>query len=609
MKQKGNPGLSFGGITGMMFELWPHFSSRRRTQFIMAFGLMLVSACLEVVSLGAVIPFIAVLTVPENVFNYPVIADNISLFGISTADELVLPLTIIFSVLAVMAGTVRLLVLYFNTRLAFNSGAELSSNIYNRTLYQPYNVHIASNSSEVISAIVNKTGAVIHGILYPLLLLISSLVILIAILITLVVVDPLIAMSVMTGFGVIYGVIIWSVRRQLHRNGQTIAKEQTYVVKALQEGLGGIRDVLLDGSQPVYSNIFNTANRPLQHAMGKNIFLVSSPRFALESIGIVVIAVIAYALSQKTEGLVSALPALAALTFAAQRLLPTMQQSYAAWTTIIGSTESLVDVLGLLGRSIDKELIDTESAAIPFEKEVSFENVSFRYSDENPWIIEDINFVIPKGARVAIVGSTGSGKSTILDLFMGLLEPDRGRILVDGVDLLKNKKSWQKILSHVPQDVYLADATIAENIALGVPKELIDKNKVETVAARAQISSFILERLGGYDAIVGEKGKQLSGGQRQRIGIARSLYKDADILVFDEATSALDNVTEQSVMKALDNLNKNLTILIVAHRLSTIEKCDIILELEKGKIIAQGDYQKLLESSPSFKRMANIVNG
>lgn len=503
------------------------------------------------------------------------------------------------------AGGFRLLLLWFNTRLAFTSGAELSSEIYRRTLYQPYHIHVARNSSEVISGIISKTRDVVHSVLLPFLILISSVVFMAAILLTLIVIDPLVATVVTVGFGASYGLITWVLRKKVRRNSKRIAHEQTQVIKALHEGLGGIRDVLLDGSQSVYSQIYNQANYPLQRAQGNNGFIANSPRYAMEALGIVLIAALAYGLSLKEGGIVAAFPLLGALALGAQRLLPVMQQSYSSWTNIAANYVSLIDVLDLLDQPVPVNTGSTTREPLQVHKEIHFNDVHFRYNKNGQEILNGVHFNIPKGARVAFVGSTGSGKSTVLDLFMGLLEPDKGEITVDGQSIHGEcKQAWQQSIAHVPQAIYLADATVSENIAFGVPREHINFDQVRQSAQQAQIAEFIESRPDGYDAVVGERGIQLSGGQRQRIGIARALYKKASVLVFDEATSALDNATEKAVMEAVDALNRNLTILFVAHRLTTVQHCDIIIELEHGQVVAQGTYQELLDSSPGFRAMA-----
>ena len=247
-------------------------------------------------------------------------------------------------------------------------------------------------------------------------------------------------------------------------------------------------------------------------------------------------------------------------------------------------------------------------APLSFQEAVRFDDVKFHYSSDSPWVLNDFNLTISKGSRIGFVGSTGSGKSTTLDLLMGLLEPTQGKILVDGHPISgKRLRAWQQNIAHVPQSIFLADSTLAENIAFGVPREAIDMDRVQQAACQAQIADFIESRPKGYQALVGERGVRLSGGQRQRIGIARALYKRASVLVFDEATSALDNATERKVIDAIKSLNRELTILLVAHRLSTVQHCDTIIEMEYGRVVAQGTYKQLLEDSPSFRKMVNTL--
>jgi ATP-binding cassette subfamily B protein len=579
---------------------------RRQRQLTGLIALIIVSAFAEVVSLGAVVPFIGVLASPDLVFRYAGVARLARAFGLVTPEQLMLPLTVLFAAAALVAGAMRMLVLWLSTAFTFASGTELSGEIYRRTLYQPYRVHVARSSSEVISGITNKVGNTMLGIVLPVLALISAVVSLVAVMTTLVVIDPIVASAAAVGFAVIYGFITWRARARLRLNGQRISSAQTQVIKALQEGLGGIRDVLLDGTQPVYCDVYRRADEVLRRAQGDNIVIANSPRHSIEALGLVLIAGLAYWLSLRGGGIVAALPLLGALALGAQRLLPALQQTYSSWAMIIGSQAILSDTLELLDQPLPEDALLPAPAPLALESSVCFKDVRFRYVNDGPWVLDDLNLTISKGARVGVVGSTGSGKSTMLDLLMGLLLPIEGELLVDGQPIVgKRLRAWQRTIAHVPQSIYLADASVAENIAFGIPRHSIDVRRVREAARRAQIADFVESKREGYDAFVGERGIRLSGGQRQRIGIARALYKAASVLVLDEATSALDNATEKSVMEAIEGLDRELTILLIAHRLTTVRRCDTIVQLENGRVVAQGSYDELVAKSQMFRHVAD----
>ncbi len=595
------------GLPNLLIRLWRHLSRRRQRQFVLLMGLIVLGALAEVVSLGAVLPFLGMLVAPDKVFKHAAVANFARSWGITTPERLLLPLTIVFAAAALIAGAIRVLLLWVSNRLAFATGADFSIDVYRRTLYQPYMVHVTRNSSEVISGITSKVNDTV-AVLNQMLTLITSLVLLVAITLALFAINPLVASLAVAGFGASYGLISWMSRRRLQLNSDRIAEGHTQVLKALQEGLGGIRDVLLDSSQPLHCDIYRRADQPLRRAQGAITFVSASPRFAMEALGMVVIAALAYSLSGRDGGVATALPVLGTLALGAQRLLPALQQSYSAWAIITGCQGSLAKTIELLDQPLQPELLQSAPPPLHFQDAICFSGVRFRYAEDGPWVLDDLNFTIRKGTRVGFVGSTGSGKSTTLDLLMGLLTPTEGEVLVDGKTVVGNRvRAWQQTIAHVPQSVYLADTTVAENIALGVPRESIDLGRVRQAAHQAQIAEFIEAWPEGYNASVGERGIRLSGGQRQRIGIARALYKQVSVLVFDEATSALDNATEQSVMEAIDRLNRDLTIVLIAHRLTTVRRCDTIMELEHGKLVAQGTYEQLLECSPSFRRMAKAV--
>lgn len=594
-------------LPNLLWQLWCHLSRRRKIQFGFVSVLTLVSALAEIVSLGAVVPFLGILVAPEKIFSNPYVENVAHLLGITSPDALLLPFAVAFAGAAVAAAGIRMVLLWANTRLAFVTGSDISIEVYRRTLYQPFQVHVSRNSSEVSASLDYKVGYTV-GVLLQLLTLVSSVVQLIAVMLALLAFDAMVATIAAVGFGSCYALISRMFRRNLAANAERIARESTQVIKAVHEGLGGIRDVLLDGTQPFYCEIYRRADYPLRLAMGNNIFMAGSPRFAMEAIGMVLIVALAYSLSLQPGGVAAALPLLGALALGAQRLLPSLQQSYSAWAGIAGSRAALAETIAFLEQPLPEGVLDQQPQPLSFKNEIRFDDTSFCYGVNGPQVIDNLNLVIPRSTRIGIVGGTGSGKSTMLDLLMGLIEPTQGSVRVDGVSIAgQNRRAWQRVIAHVPQTIYLADTTLAENIAFGVPRVDIDMQRVREAARQAKISVFIESRSEGYEAFVGERGVRLSGGQRQRIGIARALYKQASVLVFDEATSALDNATEQEVMSAIAELDRDLTIVIVAHRLTTIKHCDSIVELSNGRVVAQGSYDQLLECSASFRQMALAV--
>lgn len=563
---------------------------------------MVISAFAELISLGAVLPFLSVLIAPDRILDYRFVAGLAKLLGATTGDQLILPITIIFALIALLAGIIRILLLWLSSRLVFACGADLSMEVYRRTLYQPYSVHLARNSSEVISGITGKVGNTVV-VIYQLVVIISSTILLAFTLFALMIINPAVALIAAVSFGTIYALITWSTRKKLYKNSQSISREQTQVIKALQEGLGGIRDVLLDSTQPVYCEIYRKSDHQFRRAQGDNNFIAQSPRYVMESIGIGLIAALSYGLSREAGGISTALPVLGALALGAQRMLPTLQQMYSAWSSILGSQVVLLDTLGLLEQKVPVEMLEPPPPPLHIKRVIHFEAVRFRYASDAPWVLDGIDLTIPKGSRVGFIGSTGSGKSTTLDLLMGLLSPTEGRLMVDDQIITGARvRAWQQTIAHVPQSIYLSDATMAENIAFGVPFSSIDMDRVQRAAKQAQIAEFIEGNSKGYQTHVGERGIRLSGGQRQRIGIARALYKQASLLVFDEATSALDSATEKSVMDAIEGLSKDLTILLIAHRLTTVKRCDTIVKIERGKLVAQGTYEQLIENNPNFPK-------
>jgi ATP-binding cassette subfamily B protein len=556
---------------------------------------MLVTSFAEILSIGSILPFLGALAAPDHIFELSATQPIINFFEISRSEQILLPLTLIFIVATLFASSLRLLMLWANTRISYAIGADLGVSIYRRTLYQPYAVHCARNSSEIINGVSNKTVAMI-SIITHLLSIISAVIILMGILVVLLSVSPAIALIAFGGFSFIYLAIVRLTRANLIAGSSIIANESTQVIRSLQEGLGGIRDVLIDGTQDTYCEVYRKADFALRKAQASSHFIQGSPRFAVEGLAMVLIASLAYFLVQGPDGIVRALPLLGVLALSAQRLLPLLQQAYGSWTVIQSGKISLQDGLDLLDQPLPDYSSKPSQLPITFRHQLKLAQISFHYEISDSFVLNDLSFIISKGDRVGFIGTTGSGKSTTLDIIMGLLEPTEGALIVDEQIINNlNRRAWQARIAHVPQSIFLSDTTIEENIAFGVPRAEIDPDRVRQSALQAQLDSTIRLWPRGYKTLVGERGIRLSGGQRQRIGIARALYKRADVLIFDEATSALDEETEQAVMQAIESLSRDITMLIIAHRHSTLKNCTKIIELDAGRIKKIGSYQDIIE--------------
>lgn len=581
----------------LLRRLWQHINPRRRVQFGLLFVVMIMASLAEVISIGAVLPFLGALTAPDRVFLHPLAQPLIEALSLTEPEQLILPFTIAFCVGALFSGMMRFILLWGQTRLSHGIGADFSIGIYRRTLYQPYVVHVARNSSEVIAGISIKANGVVLQTLLPVLNLCGSIFMLLFILFALLAIDPMIAITAFSGFGGIYLLVIFATKKALTRDSKRVDHESNQVIKALQEGLGGIRDVLIDGTQSTYSNIFRNSELPLKRAHGNIIILSGFPRYGIESLGMVLIAGLAYVLAADSSGITDSIPVLGALALGATRLLPVLQQAYASLSNLRGSQSILKETLNLLNQTLPTHVDESLPSPIPFKHNITLTNLAFRYSENTPWVLQpSFSLSIQKGSRIGFIGDTGCGKSTLLDIIMGLLQPTNGTLAIDDVNINElNQRGWQAHLAHVPQSIFLADTSIAENISFGVPAEQIDHERVRQAAQKAQISDTIESWSEQYNTVVGERGVQLSGGQRQRIGIARALYKEADVIVFDEATSALDNDTERAVMEAIENLDDDLTVIIVAHRLTTLKNCTQVVELEDGKIGRSGSYKHMIE--------------
>jgi ABC-type bacteriocin/lantibiotic exporter with double-glycine peptidase domain len=572
-------------------RLMRHLSVARRRQAVRIWLFMLVGAFAEMLSIGALLPFLTLLAAPERMNRYPLFTRAVETLGLSPGQ--ILPAaTAIFIASAVICMIVRLLLLRVAQRFVFAVGHDLGIKLYDHLLHQSYLYHTVHNSAEMQAGI-QKINNITNLFLQPLMQGLISLTVMIFIVAALAWADPVLAAVAIGGFGGVYVAISLAAKRVLQRNSGRLARLSTQRIQAVQEGMGAIRDVLIERAQPLYLAKFAQLDRAFRNAQAVTTLLGNAPRYLVEGMGLVMIAVVAIAMARQPGGIAAALPVLGALAVGAQRLMPLLQQAYFGWSQMVTNHLNLTNVLDVLDQPVDRP--DRTAKALPFARSIAFHDLTFAYEAASP-ALRNVTLTIAKGERVGLVGRTGSGKSTALDLVMGLLQPQSGMVTVDDRPLTgaQDRFRWQANINHVPQVVFLSDDTIAANIAFGQTPSQIDMAKVRRAAEAAHAAEFIDALPDGYASTVGEQGMRLSGGQRQRIGLARALYARRPLLVLDEATSALDLSTENAVMASIRELDADQTVIIVAHRLSTLRHCSRIIQLEAGRIVAEGTFAEII---------------
>lgn len=576
---------------GNLLRLLGIMPVRRRWQFVGVLVLTLVGAVAELISIGAVVPFLQLIAAPKTLARLPILGTFLQGY-LGNPGDLLVPAAIVLATTAIVSALIRMLLVFVTNRYVSGLTHDLSMIVFGRVIRQPYSLFIQRNSAEVLSGL-DKVGVVGAYLIAPLLTALSSLVIAIGIIGLLFSVNSTVAL--ISGSAIIFLYLMVGVvtKPRLLRGGRRLAATSTARVKLTQESLGGIRDIILDHSHGMFERQFKVVDAEARRATAQQNTISQVPRYLVEGVGIVLIAVFAIFYAHQPGGVVQAIPLLGVLALSAQRLLPLVQNVNYAWVQYAATVGFIADIFNL----IDAPVLVTSrnERVVPFRDTLELKDVSFQYTPDIS-ALKSIDLRIERGQRIGFMGTSGSGKSTLIDIIMGLISPSDGEILVDGETVdVSNIGAWQAQISHVPQTIFLADTSIAANIAFGVSAEAIDLERVRHSADQAGVDQFIRSLANGYDTLVGERGVQLSGGQRQRIGIARALYKRANILILDEATSALDIPTEVAVMEAVRKLDSNLTVLIVAHRLSTLKNCDFVYRLEAGAITDRGRYEDVVQ--------------
>jgi ATP-binding cassette, subfamily B, bacterial PglK len=605
---------SVGSVRRAIEFLTPE--ERRNGAFVLV--LMLALALFEVLGVASVMPFLAVVGNPDLIETNSVLRWMYEVGGFGSVHQFQSMLGLGAFGLVVLSAGLRIATTYATGRWADMRRYSLSVRLLAKYLRQPYPFFLQRNPADLSKSLLSEVDAVVNYALKPAMELVAYGLVALVLLFLLMVADPALALLVGAVVGGFYSLVYLAIRGRLRRIGEERVRAGTQRFQTAAEAFGGIKDLKVMGREESYLHRFrppaalDARNRYVQRT------LAEVPKYVIEAVGFGAILVLTLVLLERRADLGEVLPILGLYAVAGYRLLPAVQRIYQSANSLrfAGPAVDAIydDLVADCGHSsgesphssggdrTDQEFLGTSVPQVA----IGFDDVSFCYAGSEGFALRHVDVTIPVGSSVGFVGSTGAGKTTAVDLLLGLLTPTQGAITVDGVPLSDHRiPKWQKVIGYVPQAIYLADASIRDNIAFGIPGERVDHEAVERAARIARIHEFITEELpAGYDTYVGDRGVRLSGGQRQRIGIARALYHDPPVLVLDEATSALDTATEREIMEAVDGLRGQKTMVLIAHRLSTVEGCDQIVVLDRGRVAAVGGFDDLKRTSSAFRRIA-----
>jgi ABC-type multidrug transport system fused ATPase/permease subunit len=586
------------------------FTPRERRQMYWLLATIIISALIEVVGIASIMPFMGIVTNPDLIQSNKYLHWLYVVMEFQSANRFLFFTGTVFLAILIISNFLSALTAWFILRFIYDRGHSLSERLLSKYLSQPYAFFLNRNSAELTKNIITEVSRFVGGALLPGIQIVAKCTVVLFIMTLLCIMDPWLALIVIIVLGGAYTITFSLIRRNMTKTGNASSEAHALRYKAVIEALSAIKDIKLVGNESEFIRRYSVPTKHVSKYEAMSQTAAQLPRYALESIAFGgILLILLYLLGIKKD-ISHIVPLLAVYAFAGYRLMPGLQQIFSSLSLIRFNASSLDILYKDFSTPIEPASLAYKNpeTRMAFKKRIELHGIRYAYPGSNDDVVHDLDLAIDANTTIALVGSTGSGKTTIVDIVLGLLQPGKGTILVDETEIdAKNMRDWQHNLGYVPQQIYLSDDTISANIAFGVPEQNIDPLAVERAAKIANLHDFVMEELpAGYSTLVGERGVRLSGGQRQRIGIARALYHSPKVLVLDEATSALDGITENAIIDAIHNLSHQITIIMIAHRLTTVRECDIIYLLDHGRVVARGTYQELLEKNVHFQEMANL---
>ncbi|MBK4730651.1 ABC transporter ATP-binding protein [Oxynema sp. CENA135] len=589
------------------------FTTRERWQIVGLFILILIGAGFETLGVGLVLPFISLLESPQRVQEAGLLRWVYQVVGEPELQQFLIGSVLGFIGIYLIKNAYLTGLTYVQCRFIYDKQVELCSRLFRSYLYSPYTFHLQRNTAQLIRNLTTETAQFFTTVLTPGLLALTEVTILACIALFLLVVDPVTSLAAAGGIGIATMIFYRVVRLKLSHLGKQRQYHQGQVIQTINQGLGGVKEAKVLGREQLFIDEFQRHNVSFSRALQFSQVISQLPRFFVESIAIVGLMLIVVSVLTQGRSLSAVLPTLSLFAAAAFRLMPSINRILRALTQIRFSAHSVYvlchDFMEL--KAVEENRVSWSKTKVRrqgLETTVALRNVVYQYPGASDASLRGISLTIPKGTSVGFVGSSGAGKTTIIDVILGLLPPTQGQVLVDNRDIHDDLSAWQMSIGYIPQSIYLCDDTLRNNIAFGIPAHEINEASIESAIKSAKLTELIKSLPQGLDTLVGERGVRLSGGQRQRVGIARALYHNPEVLVMDEATAALDNQTEAGVMEAVEKLSGEKTLIMIAHRLSTVKNCDRLYFMNQGEIVDSGTYDELCQRNQEFQRMAQVVN-